>query len=170
MNILLLGIMGSGKTTTGKALAQNLEFKFIEQDEQTLERCGLQNSSQLSEQRQTLWKEAELEVSKDLSFDIHQVVACSGSVVENELNLLYFQENSKNLKIIYLYASPETLVSRVASRYTHLPDFNLEPIQFKIQKMFARRDLIYRDFANLIIDTGDNTLEKNVDLIQQQLR
>jgi shikimate kinase len=167
MNILLLGIMGSGKSSLGKKIAKHLDFNFIEQDSLILEKIDLDITKEsldtrpknttrnLLETRQILWKEMELESSKELSFNTNQVIACGGGIVSNDLNILYFKENSQKIKIFYLYAEKKVLLDRILSRDFKSEKHNSEFLSARLEDVLARRDMFYRDFADEVIDTSD---------------
>ena len=109
MITLLFGLLGSGKSTVGQLLAKQTGARFIEMDTLIADTLGVKSPNEVSS---VLWKECQLEICKDLSVQENIVVATSGNIVENDLNILYFQHHSTQLRIIYLKATLESLVSR----------------------------------------------------------
>ncbi len=162
MKILLFGLIGSGKTTVGQALAKELNADFIEMDAVTLERSGFDSTEEVYAVRRSLWQELELDVSRDISTHANAtVVACSGDIVENELNLEYFRENSAALHIVYLKASPEVLAKRIIGSHPQATQSDQERITNNIQQLFNDRNELYTSHSMTVIDT-DNLLPADV--------
>ncbi|GAB4148713.1 MAG: hypothetical protein OHK0017_11700 [Patescibacteria group bacterium] len=171
MTILLLGIMGSGKTTVGQIISQKLSLDFYEQDLLTLERSGFDSIFEAFNERLSDWKMTELEVSRELSYQEDQVIACSGGIIENELNLLYFKENCPELHTFYLYASPDVLLDRLATRTSSSNENqNLEDLEAKINKVFFKRDFLYRDYTDDVVDTDSLSPATAAEFILDSIR
>lgn len=151
MNILLLGIMGAGKSTVGKRLAQVLDYQFLELDTVVLEHTGFSSITEVYEHRASLWKECELEISKDMSLDNHQVIACGGGFTDNALNLLYFKEHNP-VCVIYLHASPDTLSYRLLSNMDQERIVHQE-LADKMNDLYQKRDPFYRLYSDSVIET-----------------
>jgi shikimate kinase len=167
MNILLLGIIGSGKSTIGARLAQWLSYRFIELDDVVLEHTGLGSVDEIYEHKSSFWKECELEISKDMSLDDKQVIACGGGFADNALNILYFQEHNP-VHVIYLHTSPKTLSHRLLSdmdqeRLAH------HELTDKMSELYGKRDALYRLYANTVVETDGREIKEIVRDIRDQL-
>src|SRR5690606_10026858 len=117
MVILLVGILGAGKSSIGTLLAQELGYKCIELDDYILAKTSFKSVKEAYQEGKSVWKEKELEATKELSKQDNIVVVCGGAMVENNLNILYFQEHSKELTIIYLQTRPKKLTERLVRLY-----------------------------------------------------
>lgn len=159
MTILLLGMMGVGKTSVGQALAAQLHFNFYEQDVLTLDRTGYESVEAVFQRGLSVWKEAELEISKELSYESDLVLACSGSVIDEQLNLIYFRENAADLMVVYLHATPSVILSRLESKHSSLELANLAE---KIENLYTKRDSAYRAIATLVVETDGRTPEQSL--------
>ena len=159
MNILLFGLIGAGKSSIGINLAKELGYEFVEVDPLVLERTGFSKVSEVYETRVSLWKESEVEIYKSLSNETNKVIACSGSVIENQLNLQYYFENSKKHLFVYLSATPETLAKRVVLSQKDKSSKDVKVIQANIEKIFEKRDFLYRMYADVVIETDKMQLE-----------
>ncbi len=168
MNILLLGIMGSGKSTVGASLAQIYGYRFVELDNVVLDHTGFTSIQEVYEHRQSLWKECELEISKDMSLDNDQVIACGGGFADNALNMLYFQEHGHPVHVIYLHASPQTLSYRLLSNMDQ-ERFVQHKLKDKMSDLYQKRDALYRLYAHMIIDTADRTAKEVVRDIRKKI-
>lgn len=145
--------MGAGKSTVGQILAEKLGFEFVEFDKKVLEKTGMESIAKVYSNKKSIWKETEMEVSRELSKERNLVVACGGGFFDNDLNVLYFRENVENLKIVYLKADAETL----AKRNGEMVQKDKETLRIKktIESLFLKRDLLYSEFADITVDTLD---------------
>lgn len=155
MNILLLGVLGSGKTSVGQALANNLNYKFVELDHEILKITGYSSIEEIYQKNKSLWEECELEITKDVSTYDNQVIACGGAMVMNHLNIQYFIENKGEYKIIYLETSVEELLKRIHHRDSDLGE---DVIKGRIEKVLTDRDYFYRFYATDIINTENKSI------------
>lgn len=149
MNILLIGNMGSGKSSIGMALAKILHMKFVELDDLVLRHTGFPTVEQVYAHRKSLWKECELEISKDLSVEDNNIIACGGGFIENELNVTYFTEHSPDLRIFYIHARPEIVAKRI---HALSPGKKFKDVLLQTQNLYAKRDILCRMHANHIIE------------------
>lgn len=156
MTILLLGLLGSGKSTIGTLLADDLHATFVEMDYGISMALGGARPQDVSEAE---WKECQTEVAKDLSVQRHLVIATSGNIVENDLNILYFKEHTEDLHIIYLDASIETLLNRAVGN----DQGKAKSFHAHLLELHRRRDALNRSFSDLIIRTDHKTPRQVVD-------
>ena len=78
MNIVLCGFMGCGKTTVGKALAQLLDFAFVDMDAYIEEKAGLQVSDIFAREGEPAFRRMEAEACRELSRESGLVIATGG--------------------------------------------------------------------------------------------
>ncbi|MBP6944729.1 hypothetical protein KBD61_00545 [Patescibacteria group bacterium] len=168
MNILLLGIIGSGKTSVGQRLAELLTYQFMELDEVVLAHGGGAVGEDPYVHNQVYWSECELEVSKDISLDTKQVIATGGGFAENNLNILYFKEHGP-VAVIYLHATPETLSDRFLS-IIDKERIARHELTDKMGALYARRDAQYRVCADLVVDTDKKTVKEVVSKMNKYLK
>lgn len=162
MTILLLGLLGSGKSTIGKLIANDLVASFVEMDYAISMALGGVKPQDVSEAE---WKECQTEIAKDLSVQCHLVIAASGNMVENDLNFLYFKEHATGLHIVYLDATIETLLSRaVGNNETKEQEFRAHLLE-----LHRRRDALNRSFADVIVSTDNKTPRQVADDILSAL-
>lgn len=153
MIILVTGFMGAGKSTVGQIIAEKLGYQFVEFDKKVLEKTGFESIAKVYANKKSLWKEIELEVSRELSKEKNLVIACGGGFFDNDLNVLYFKENAENLKIIYLKADAETLATRNGKVLKN--DIETVRIKKNIELIFLKRDLLYSEFSDITVETSE---------------
>lgn len=160
MIILLIGLLGSGKSSVGKQLAENLNYPFVEMDEVVLKHSGFSSIEEIYDQGISLWKEFEQEVSKELSFSDNLVIACGGGIVENNINLLYFKEHCKDLHIVFLKTKSETILKRSNNQ-----NKGKKLTARAVHHLLSKREKLYLEEANMVI----NTDTKNISAITHEI-
>lgn len=172
MNILLIGISGSGKSSVGKELAKKLNYDFVEMESLILKASDISSFfDPIFEQKPSLWQEKELEISKELSQKDNQVIACGGRIVQNRLNFNYFYENSEdNYLIVHLEASPETLGKRIIyGKKGILQESDLPKVTKNIEEMISKREVFYEKYADLTVDTDTKNVQDIIKIIINKL-
>jgi gluconokinase len=127
--IFIMGVSGCGKTTIGKALAEQLHFSFMEADDfhPLANKDKMQQGIPLTDTDRWPWLKS-LRAAMELTFPNGVVVACSAlkesyrSVLEENLNPLHVQW-------VYLEGTVETLRQRLEQRKGHFMNPNLLPSQ-----------------------------------------
>ncbi len=112
MNIYLIGFRGTGKTSAGKLLAQNLGWEFIDADDY-LEKKVRKTIKQIFEEGgEGLFRDKEEEVIKELCQTREKVVATGGGAVLRETNVKRMKESGL---VILLEADAHTIYGRLRS-------------------------------------------------------
>ena len=150
MTIVLFGLLGSGKSTIGKLIAHDLHHTFVEMDYLISHSLGDVRPQDVSD---AVWKECQVEVSKDLSVQRDLVIAGSGNIVENDLNILYFRDHAEDLHIIYIDATTETLLARNAGNDAE----KSRALRTHLEELRKKREGLYRFFADTVIETDNKT-------------
>jgi shikimate kinase len=164
MNIILIGFMGSGKSTVGKHLNRSLELPLIEMDELVLAKSSCSSVPEFfAKGGELLWRETEIAVAKELHSKTDLIISTGGGVVLNKIILDYLK--TKESKIIYLKTSFEILVKRV--------DVDLRRPLFQnlteAKQLYQFRLPLYQHYADEVIDTDSQLPEEIALKIQQRL-
>jgi shikimate kinase len=159
-NIVLVGFMGTGKTSVGVRLAEMLKMQFVDTDDLIEKDSGMSISDMFSQKGEDFFRDRESSIIEKVSQLDGQVIATGGGAVNRE-------ENVNNLKangiIFCLYASPEVILQRTSS-YSHRPLLQVDDPIKRINEMLKEREPFYAK-ADYRIDTSDLTLEQIVDRI-----
>lgn len=116
-NIVLIGFMGTGKSTVARAVATRLDRPYIDMDMLIEEREGMKISDIFAEKGEPYFRQLERTLTQELSQKENQVIAPGGGIVLNPENVSDF---SRTGLVICLVADPETILHRIASD-THRP-------------------------------------------------
>lgn len=137
LNIYLIGMMGSGKTTVGNHLAQSLNYRFIDTD-QTIEAIAKQPVSAIfAESGEAYFRELETKVLAELSVYTRSVVATGGGIIQEQMNWSYL----KHGLIVWLDVDLEILKKRVAEDATRPLADKLESLLETRRPLYAQADL-----------------------------
>ncbi|MBM6861943.1 shikimate kinase, partial [Clostridium saudiense] len=92
-NILLIGMMGCGKTTLGRILAKKLSYAFIDMDDyiEEISNDSISNLFKVSEENFRNW---ETEACRRLSKVNKSVISAGGGVIKKDINMKLFYDNS----------------------------------------------------------------------------
>lgn len=149
-NVFLIGPMGAGKTTIGRHLATLLHKRFVDVDHEIEKRTGVSIPVIFEIEGEDGFRRRESAVIEELTRDTDIVLATGGGAV-------LLEENRKILKdrgiVAYLQADIETLVERTR-RDRNRPLLQTENPRGKIEDLLRQREPIYREIADIIINTG----------------
>ena len=162
-NIILIGMMGSGKTSVGTLLAKRVNFKFVDTDHIIEETQGLSISKIFEVDGEAKFRKLEENVIERISHLNHMVVSTGGGIILNPLNTMKLKEMGD---VIYLRGTVETLLNHLAGDSDHRPllkDNHLETI-LKV------RASLYEYAASRIIDIDHKTLEEIGDEILKEFK
>ena len=152
MQIVLCGMMGCGKTTVGKCLAERLGWDFVDTDEWIVERHG-EISPIFASYGEEYFRSIEAEAVRALTGRENLVVAVGGGAVLNEENVCLLKSQGE---IVYLQASKETLVKRLVGDETR-PLLQGEALTESVEKLLRERQAIYERVSDSQINVDEKT-------------
>lgn len=100
MNIALIGMAGSGKSTVGTLLAQMLDRRFVDMDEEIVKKAGKSIPEIFAEDGEEAFRSLETQVLSELSGESGLVIATGGGVVTRPRNLPLLRRNSRIVRLI----------------------------------------------------------------------
>jgi len=159
-NIVLVGFMGTGKTSVGKVLANRLHMVFVDMDEVIEQREGMTVSRIFEEKGEPHFRTLERQLVLELSAKSGLVVGTGGGVVLNPDNISDF---SRNGLVVCLSARPEAILARLSADSTR-PLLAEGDKKKRIMTLLDSRKKLY-DAVQHRIDTTDLTVEKIADKI-----
>ena len=148
-NLVLIGFMGSGKSSVGKLTARALGFQFFDTDQAIVERAGRPISAIFETDGEAAFRALETEVIVSLGHLHRCVISTGGGAVLSERN----RESLRALGfVVCLTASDEVLFERVA-RNTKRPLLQTENPRATLSKLIGERNALYSETAHWILDT-----------------
>ena len=153
MNIYLIGMMGTGKSTLGKTLSKNMQKPFIDLDSE-IEKTGGNSVSEIFDRDgEERFREMETEQLKQYS---RSVVACGGGIVLKLENRHFIKENGI---AILLTASMGELSQRLSDS-DNRPLLANDITEEALTKLWLERQLDYLNTADFTIETGGKNPEE----------
>ncbi|HWW06893.1 bifunctional shikimate kinase/3-dehydroquinate synthase AroKB [Collimonas sp.] len=165
-NIFLVGLMGAGKTTVGRALAKKLNKLFIDSDHEIEARTGVSIPLIFEIEGEESFRQRETEVIRDLSARRGIVLATGGGAVMRPENREYLKSRGT---VIYLRASIHNILQRT-SRDKNRPLLQTADPRRRLEELSRQREPYYRDVADIVIDTGRPNVQFLVHSILSQLK
>ena len=164
-NLYLVGMMGTGKSTIGKVLADQLSMNFIDSDESIEKSYGQSISEIFTRKGEDFFRKLEQEFITSGHQDHNLIVSCGGGlcIPPGMMELL----KTKG-KVICLWASPETLLQRTETDQTR-PLLQVSDPLLQLQKLISQRESRYRE-ADHIINTDELTVNEVVQSITKALQ
>lgn len=163
-NLILVGFMGTGKTVTGKVLAERLGRAFVDMDGVIEAREGRSIPRIFSESGEPHFRELERALVQELAAQQNLVIAPGGGIVLNPDNIRDFSATGR---VICLRASPEWILKRVGHD-TNRPLLQTDDKLGRIRELLAKRQALY-DAIPLQIDTDGKTPAEVADEIFGEL-
>ena len=159
-NIVLIGLMGSGKTTIGKKIAEKLKMKFIDTDELIVQKAQKAINLIFAEDGELFFRDLESEVIEEISKQENIVISTGGGAVLREENL---NNLKKNGVLFYLFATAEELFERIKDD-TERPLINTENPVKTLKTIQDNREIFYGQ-ADFKINTGEKPPDEAADKI-----
>ncbi|MDO8651070.1 MAG: bifunctional shikimate kinase/3-dehydroquinate synthase AroKB [Undibacterium sp.] len=153
--------MGSGKTTVGRALAKQLNKRFVDSDHEIEARTGVSIPVIFEIEGEASFRQREADVIRDLTAQENIVLATGGGAILNEASRKYLHERGT---VIYLRAAISSILQR--TRYDrNRPLLRTPDPRKKLEELEAQREPLYQEVAHLVIDTG----RPNVQFLMQSI-
>ena len=161
-HLVLVGMMGAGKTTVGRAIALRLGRQLHDSDAMIEKREGRTVREIFSDDGEPAFRAIETEVlAEALVDDEPAVIAAAGGVVLSEANRAALR--ASNARVVWLRADPAVLVERVKSA-GHRPLLDDDPAAV-LQRMYTERESLYREVADAIVTVDNRSINDVVEAV-----
>lgn len=165
-NIILIGFMGSGKSSVGDALAKRLSYHFSDTDKLLEKKAGQTISQIFNDYGEEYFRNMETELLEDMQNTLENTVLSTGG------GMPLREQNSTLLRklgyVIYLKTSKEITLKRLKGDRTR-PLLQGDDIGDKVDKLINIRDPIYTKIAHKTIVTDDKTINQIVAAIIEEI-
>jgi len=149
-NLILVGMMGSGKTTIGRTLARHLGKTFVDSDEEIQQRTGVAIAHIFDIEGEAGFRQREAAAIHDLVERDNMLLATGGGAVLAEQNRTMLKQNGI---VIYLKASVHDLWQRTRHDRNRPLLQTVDP-RAKLTELYHQRDPLYQEVADIVIQTG----------------
>ena len=163
-SIILIGYMGSGKSTIGKEAAKLFNMEFLDTDALIEEQEGMTISELFAQKGEAYFRKKETEILQSLKQDSRTMVLATGG------GLPMKEENQVLLKelgiVVYLKASIDTLVERLKGDTTR-PLLKEGDLRKKIETMLMVRNPVYEKVADIVLETDTLSIDETISCLEQ---
>lgn len=147
-NIALIGFMGTGKSSVGQLVAQQVHFTFLDTDHVIEMRTGKSISDIFAQDGEPAFRALEKNIVAELATRKKTVISTGGGLPVNPDNLASLKSHSL---VVCLWASAEKIWERVRSQ-SHRPLLNEPDPLAKIKSLLEKREPFYRQ-ADVLLNT-----------------
>lgn len=165
-NIFLVGMPGAGKTTVGRQLARRLQRNFIDADHEIEARTGVRIPLIFDIEGELGFRDREAKVIAEFATRKDLVVATGGGAVLRPENRAAMRQGGT---VIYLNATPELLYERTKLD-PNRPLLQVDDPRRKLDELFAQRDPLYRDVADIVVNSLGGSIGQLVRQVEKQLQ
>lgn len=160
-SIVIIGFMGAGKSSTGKALARKTGLPRLDTDEFVSSRFGLEVMEIFAQFGEEKFRDAETEALGRLSKTEPAIIVTGGGIVLRPANVKMLRELGR---VVSLEADEETLFRRISQRATR-PLLQTEDQRATLAELLRARAPLYREAADVRVDTSRLTHDEVADAI-----
>ena len=165
-NIYLVGMPGAGKTTVGRQLARRMQRSFVDADHEIEARTGVRIPLIFDIEGEQGFRDRESKVLAELGNQSNLVVATGGGAVLRPENRAALKRGGL---IVYLHATPRLLFERTRLD-PNRPLLQVADPMKKIEELFAERDPVYREVADIVINSLGGSISHLVKQVERELQ
>ena len=162
-NVVLIGMMGCGKTTVGGLLAQQLGFTFVDTDQYIETALGRSIPDIFAREGEAFFREREGEAAEKLARETGQVIACGGGLPTRPDSIASLKYSGT---VIFLRRDPGEIYDSVSMGGRPLGQQG----RAAFLERYARREPIYLRWADHVVDVGatpQQTVKQILEVLEQ---
>ena len=164
-NIVLIGFMGSGKTSMGRFLSRELDYDFFDTDKEMENVTGLKVHQIIKKYGKIRFASEERLIVKKLAVMSDTVIATGGSFIDNEDNIKALKDNSI---FVFLDVDDDVIIDRLKRRKVR-PFTEKGSLTELVPKIYGTRRPIYEKYADITVNTTEMTMEETAREIMDRL-
>ncbi len=167
MNIVLIGYRGTGKTTVAQELAQRIGWSWVDTDAEIERAAGTTIADVFATQGEPAFRDLESRIIAQVAQRERTILATGGGAVLRDENRLRLRACGR---VVWLRAAVDTIHRRLqedARSAAQRPALTQYGEREEIQRLLAVREPLYRQCADLIVDTDEHSPQAVVEHILQ---
>lgn len=164
-SVVLIGLMGAGKTTIGAALAKRMGREFVDLDHALESKTGVSIATIFEVEGEAHFRDRETSTLRDLAHLRNVVLSTGGGAVLREENRVLLRAMGQ---VIYLHAPPEVSYQRLR-RARDRPLLKTEDPLARLRELYRARDPLYRETAHFVVDADREHCAQVVQVVVDRL-
>ena len=171
MNLVLIGYRGTGKSTIGKLLAEELRLRFVSLDQEIVVRAGMSIPEIVDQESWDYFRDLEQEVVGKFASQDGLLLDTGGGVVTREKNIKRLRQNGV---VILLESTVEDIMLRIGFDDERPSLTGIESFTEEVVQVLSSREALYRSAAHFTINTSERSAEEAtsdiVTIFREELR
>ncbi|CAA6825708.1 MAG: Shikimate kinase I (EC [uncultured Thiotrichaceae bacterium] len=160
-NIILVGLMGAGKSTVGRIVGRKLKMDFFDSDHMIVERTGVDIPTIFEIEGEAGFREREEAMIQELCEKDNIIIATGGGSLMRQTNREHIKKSGK---VVYLRTSAEQLFSRIRHDKSRPLMQTKNPLR-TLKDLLRTREKDYMETADLVVNTG----RQRINITAQQI-
>lgn len=166
MNIVLIGMRGSGKTSVAKKLAKKLDKKFLDMDDLLSQKVNMSLPEFVKKFGWDLFRDKESELTNELQDTTNAVISTGGGIILRSQNSKALKKNGK---FIFLKTSVDSMLKRLEGDRSRPALTDKRTLKEELEHVWEERKTLYENAADIIIETDNKTIEEIAEKIISKL-
>ena len=152
-SLVLIGFMGSGKSTVGRKLQDRLGYPLVDTDQEIEKRAGKSISEIFAEDGEDAFRKMETELLRELNSPEapRRIISTGGGIIGREENRKLLREIGY---VVWLKAPAETILERTAKNKSR-PLLQTDNPMVQIDELMKKRQPLYEETAHQPVSTAD---------------
>jgi shikimate kinase len=161
LQVALIGLPGSGKSTVGRQLARRLQVPYWDSDHVIEDRLGCSVREYFEREGEQRFRDIESQVIDELTLLGEGVLSTGGGAVLRPENREFLHQRSR---VVYLNSTPDDLMRRLRHDRNR-PLLQVADPLVRLRELYTQRDPLYRETAHVVVDTGRPSVSSLVQAI-----
>ena len=161
MNLILIGMRGTGKTSIGKRVATRLRRRFFDTDQLIEQQLGEALSRYVDRLGWEAFREVEHQVICRIAQQRDAVISTGGGALTYARNVEVLKPSGL---VVLLAADPLTLARRLRRSYVRPPLTGEQSLEAEMSALWRQREPVYRKVCDVVLAVGPETDDEEADL------
>jgi shikimate kinase len=165
VNLALIGFMGTGKSSVGRLVAEQLRFEFLDTDDLIEARSGKPISDIFAQNGESAFRQLECDLVQELASRRQTVISTGGGLPVNPASLNSLKQHAL---VVCLWSSPEKIFERVREQ-SHRPLLHAPDPLGRIRSLLATREPFYKQ-ADVLLNSEFRSIREVAQQVIHQFR